>query len=121
MTLSFNGVDLSGMVTKYGYSETPRVISGPNETTARDGSIIDDTRAVKFDPTFTLWPLQPTDVTKIWQLAALKGMHTLVYVDATGTTRTVQARMRLNSGAQLALVSSERTFYNGIVVRFEVK
>lgn len=121
MTLTFNGINIASMVTKYGFYEAPRVITGPNEAVARDGSGIDDTRAVKFDPTFVLWPLTPADVTKIWSLASLKGYHQLSYTDATGTTKTVQARMRIQSGAQLALISTERTLYDGITVMFEVK
>lgn len=121
MTLIFNNVDISNLVTKYGFYETPRVITGPNEAVTRDGSGVDDTRAVKFDPSFELFPLTRSQMSTIWGLAALRGYYTLRYEDVTGTVITVQARLRIDNAAKLALISSERTLFTGVVLRFEVK
>ena len=121
MTLIFNNTNLSSLVTKYGFYETPRVITGPNEAVTRDGSGVDDTRAVKFDPSFELFPLTRAQMATIWGLAALHGYYTLRYEDATGTTKNVQARLRIDNGAKLALISSDRTLFTGVVLRFEVK
>lgn len=120
-TVIFNGTVLSGFVTKYGFSEARREILGPNESTARSGSGIDDTRAIKFDPTYTLIPLTPAQMKIIWGLASLKGYRTLKYTDATGELQSVQARMHVQGGAQLVMDTSERTLYDGIVLNFEVK
>ena len=120
-TVIFNGTVLSGLVTKYGFNETRREILGPNESVARSGAGIDDTRAVKFDPTYTLIPLTPAQVAIVWNLASLKGYRTLKYTDATGALRPVQARLHVQGGAQLVMDTSERTLYDGIVLYFEVK
>ena len=121
MTLVFDGVNLASLVTKYGISEMPRVVTGPNETTARSGAGIDDTRAVKFDPSYVLRPLTPAQVKIIWRLAAIKGYRLLKYTDAAGEYHAVQARLRVQSGAQLVMDTSFRTLYDGIGILFEVK
>lgn len=122
MTLIFDGTVLSGLVAKYGFSEAPRRILGPNERVARSGSGIDDTRAVKFDPTFTLRPITRAQLVLVWGLAARKGYRTLKYKpDEQATQISVQARLIVQGAAQKVMETSERVLYDGIVLYFEVK
>lgn len=121
MTLTYKGVDLSSYIVKYSYTETPRVIEGPNSGVAINGSGIKDVRAVKYDPSFSL---QPLDTTKMAQLKAflnaqtLGAYGTLVYTDMTGNDVTKQA-MLIASGAKLAMDTSDRKVYNEITILFE--
>ena len=121
MRLEYNYVDLSDYPTKYGFSETPRRVAGPNEGVAINGRGIDDTVAIKMDPTFTLKPLAPEQVAVLWELALMPGYRTLVYEDSTGTVVETEARMIFKAGAALAMVNSEHIFYNGLSISFEIR
>lgn len=121
MTLIFAGADLSGYPTKYGFVETPRRIAGPNEGVAINGKGIDDTVAVKMDPSYTLKPLTPEQVSVLWGLAIMTGYQSLTYSDSKGSIISTRARLLVNAGAALALINSDHIFYNGITITFEIE
>lgn len=119
MTATFNGISFGDLVTKYGLSELPRRVSGPNEGVAISGKAIDDTVAIKFDPTFQLWPLTMDQMQTVWQMAAVKGFAPLVYADPQGNARSIQARLTVTAPAVKALENTEHTYFNGVVLSFE--
>lgn len=119
MTATFNGISFGDLVLKYGLSELPRRVSGPNEGVAISGKAIDDTLAIKYDPTFTLWPLTTEQMGTVWQMAAVKGFAPLVYSDPRGVARTINARLTVSSPAIKALEFTNEAYYNGVVLTFE--
>lgn len=123
MILTYNGADLSSYITKYGFVETPRIIEGWNKGVAMDGSDIPDVIAVKYDITLTLKPLTPAEVGVFWSLVGGLTSATyksLTYTSANGNTRTIQARIS-STGAAKVLETTERTYYNAIVITFSEK
>lgn len=123
MILNYNGSDLSGYVTKYGFVETPRVISGKNVGTAMDGSDIPDIIAVKRDLTVTLRPLTSVQAQIFFNLvsgSASNTYKTLSYSSADGSTRTILAKVTM-TGATKVMETSEHTLYDGMTVTFTEK
>lgn len=123
MILSYNGTDLSQYVTKYGFTETPRVIEGVNKGTSLSGVAIPDVVAIKYDITIPCRPLSPAQVGALWTLvnSQLADPYLqLTYSRADGTSRTMLARISLG-GAEKVMETSEHTLYEGLVLKFTEK
>lgn len=123
MVLIYNGINLSQYITKYGVTETPRIIEGANAGTSINGTSIDDVVAVKFDPTFTCRVLNTSKVSILWSIIntfSLGAYYTLTYTSANGTERVIQARLS-STGATKVMDTQERTLYDGIVLSFKEK
>lgn len=119
MNATFNNIGFGSLVAKYGIQEKPRRVAGVNEGKSINGTAIDDTVAVKFDPTFTLRPLTLSEVQTVWNMAVLMGFYQLTYTNAAGLLRTFKARLTVTAPAKLTMQTNDRTLYEGIVLSFE--
>lgn len=120
MILTYAGVDLSGFTTKYGVSEVSRYIEGPNAGVSISGKDIPDIVAVKFDPTFILRPLLPSQISIIWGLVRALPANTyreLIYTSPEGSTRTISAKLAEVEAVKV-LENRSRTLYDGVVLTF---
>lgn len=120
MILEYAGVDLSAFTTKYGVSEASRIIEGPTAGVSISGKDIPDVVAVKFDPTFVLRPLIPSQITTVWTLVRAMPTYTyrtLKYTSPEGITRTITAKLEAVEAVK-CLENTSRTMYNGIVLTF---
>lgn len=121
MTLIYAGVDLSAFTTKYGFTETPREVEGPNSGTSISGLGISDIVAMKFDPTFVLRPLNTMQVQMIWNLlraVPVNTYRTLRYTNPEGTLREISAKLTNVGAASKVLENRSRTLYDGVVITF---
>ena len=124
MILTYAGIDLSGFVTKYGFSESVREIEGKNGGLSISGLDIPDVVAVKFDPSFVLRPMIPSQLTVIWGLVRAMPSNTyrtLVYTNPEGSSRTIQAKLVAAAPAEKVLETSSRTLFDGVRITFKEK
>lgn len=115
--LNINGVDISALLTKYEWTETPRQIQGKNIGTSITGKEIYDIVATKFDFAHGCKPMTASSYKTLCDF--VKSNPVTVEYDSASSNgnRTITALMSV-SGANLCIDRTVK-YYNNITISFK--